>query len=73
MFALEMPVRIPDDDEKPEIGSRSIHVDLAVWKRLGEIALKLGRSRNKLVRGILRDWVRDHDSEEVEKKHGRKQ
>lgn len=71
MFALEMPVRIPVDLSKPEISSRSIHVDLTVWKRLGEIAAKLGRSRNKLVAGILRDWVAEYDADE--KKPGKKQ
>jgi hypothetical protein len=67
MFAFDMPVRIPADLAKPEISSRSIHVDLAVWKRLAEIAAKIGRSRNALVAGILRDWVRDWDADEAEK------
>jgi hypothetical protein len=68
MFAFEMPVRIPAEDSKPEIGERSLYIDLAVWDRLDKIAKKLGRSRNKLVAGILRDWVTEYDAEGKAKK-----
>jgi hypothetical protein len=67
MFAPTMPVRIPDLN-KPETRSRSIHLDLSTWERLAEIANEVEppRSRNKLVAGILRDWVKSFDAGDIE-------
>jgi hypothetical protein len=62
-------VKIPELPSAKKPAKSSVYVEHSVWVRLGEIALELGRSRNLLVRGILKDWVADYDAE---KKQGQK-
>ena len=74
MFAIDMPVRIPAPRSKPVIESRSIHIDVETWERLGAIATELKRkSRNSLVADILREWVASYDAGDIEPAPKKKQ
>lgn len=57
MLLLEPDVPRDESEDKPLLESKSVYLDIALWDRLGEIAKELKRSRNKLVAGVLKDWV----------------
>jgi hypothetical protein len=57
---LALTVKIPGelkDPPKPARERTSLYVEADTWAKLGTIAQEIGRSRNSLVRGLLKEWI----------------
>lgn len=64
-------VKIPAEQKEPPKPAReksSIYVETDTWVKLDMFAKELGRSRNALVRGVLKDWTEWFEVERKKKK-----
>lgn len=62
---LALTVKIPGelkDPPKPARERTSLYIETESWTKLEAFARELGRSRNALVRGVLKDWIEWYES-----------